>query len=62
MFSFMKTNRPFGRNMANVYLFLVENKGWHTFNKKCRATVRAINSLKSRGVIQTNEYDMMSLA
>lgn len=57
----MKNNRPFGRNMADVYRFLVENKGWRTYNKKCRKTVRAIESLKRRGLVETNQYDMMIL-
>jgi hypothetical protein len=35
--------------------FFVKCEGWHSFNPKCRATVRAVRSLAKRGFLEIAE-------
>lgn len=54
-------NLKLGKNMKDALNFVKKNKGWHSFNKKCRATVNAIKSLQRRGLVNVNEFNQYSL-
>lgn len=36
--------------------FYAKYDGWHSFSKTCRATKRAIESLRQRGFLEVNEF------
>jgi len=43
-----------GINMRNMLRFVMDYPGWHTFDKRCRATVDAVKSLARLGLIEVN--------
>lgn len=43
-----------GENMKNMLRFLMDYPGWHSFNKRCRATVDAVKSLERLELIEVN--------
>jgi len=44
-----------GKNQVNTLTFAEKYRGWH-YAAKDRATKNAINGLKKRGLIETNEH------
>lgn len=45
------------KHILRTLAFYVSNDGWHTYNVKCRSTVRAIKYLEARGYIEINEFN-----
>lgn len=41
-----------GKNQCHALAFAVRHPGWHYFNPKCRATIRALEGLARRGSIK----------
>jgi len=44
-------------NILNTLTFYLRNPGWQSYNANCRATIRAISSLKRRGLVETNNFN-----
>ena len=41
--------RARGKHQCNLLGFAFKYPGWHTFDQKCRSTVKAVSALQSRG-------------
>ena len=50
-----------GKNQARLLRFAIQYPTWHTYGKD-RATVNAIRSLASYGVVEVNEHRQFRLA
>ncbi len=44
------------KNILAVLAFYVKLPGWHSFNSKNRATVRAVKSLEKLGYLELNKF------
>ncbi len=42
-----------GKNMRHTLAFAKMYPGWHTYDRRCRATVDAVKRLEHRGLIET---------
>lgn len=51
-----------GKNQKHLMTFLADWPGWHTYNKKDKATARAVASLHKRGLIQVNQFNQIARA
>jgi predicted transcriptional regulator len=46
----------------NALSFAEKNPGWNTFKVGCSRTLKAINSLKKKNLVETNEHGQYRLA
>ena len=45
------------KHILRTLAFYSACEGWHSYNVKCRCTVRAVRSLEKRGYLETNEFN-----
>ena len=55
-FSYHNHNKQM-HNVINTLSFYLRNPGWQSYKPNCRATIRAIQSLKRRDLIETNQFN-----
>ena len=50
-----------GKNMRHALEFISKCAGWHTYDRRCQATVSAIKRLEYRGLVEMGPFFMFRL-
>jgi hypothetical protein len=41
-----------GKHQCRLLEFLEKNKGWHSINRRCKATIKAMVGLEKKGCVE----------